>query len=266
MRRDQPGSFTWGLGHAAVARKPPRPPTPMDARRCTATRSQPDFRGLEGYEDHDVGSLFFWNDAGKLIAVAVDLSWPLPCRHNRALFAQKSISDFYAGRVGQQQFKGCDIYQDFRELLAHKDIDAVWGCMPDHWHDVIYSRAIEAGKDIYGEKPLTRWIAEGIKVRDAVRPLRMRLSDGYVSAKLAAVRQACELAINGYLGKVHTIQVGAQGGTSYPAEPPSNPPEGFDYNMWKAGRPYHPVQTRNKSSGWPIGFREEQLPRRSCLG
>ena len=131
------------------------------------------------------------------------------CRRDRALLAQKSINDFYAGRVGQQQFKGCDIYNDFRELLARKDIDAVWGCVPDHWHGVVYSRAIEAGKDIYGEKPLTRWIADGIKVRDAVRRYGCVFQTGTMQRSWPQFRQACELAINGYLGKVHTIHVAA---------------------------------------------------------
>ncbi len=43
---------------------------------------------------------------------------------------------------GTEKFQGCDIYNDFRELLARDDIDAVWGCVPDHWHGVVYSQAI----------------------------------------------------------------------------------------------------------------------------
>jgi len=166
------------------------------------------------------------------------------CRRERALLAQKNINDFYAGRVGRQQFKGCDIYNDFRDLLARKDIDAVWGCVPDHWHGVVYSRAIEAGKDIYGEKPITRWIADGIKVRDAVRRYGCVFQTGTMQRSWRQFPQACELAINGYLGKVHTIQVGAPGGTSYPAEPPCSPPEGFDYDMWTGPAPYIPFDKK----------------------
>lgn len=159
------------------------------------------------------------------------------CRRERALAAQKNVNDFYAGRVGLHKFKGCDIYNDFRDLLARKDIDAVWGCVPDHWHGVVYSRAIEAGKDIYGEKPITRWIAEGIKVRNAVRRHGCVFQTGTMQRSCGQFSQACELAINGYLGKIHTIEVGAPGGTSYPAEPPCDPPEGFDYDMWTGPAP-----------------------------
>ena len=166
------------------------------------------------------------------------------CRRDRALAAQKSVNDFYAGRVGQQKFNGCDIYNDFRDLLARKDIDAVWGCVPDHWHGVVYSRAIEAGKDIYGEKPITRWIADGIKVRDAVRRHGCVFQTGTMQRSWSQFPQACELAINGYLGKIHTIEVGAPGGTSYPAEPPCAPPEGFDYDMWTGPAPMIPFDKK----------------------
>ena len=71
----KPGSFTWGLGHAAVAEN--RRATYADGHaEMYGNTNRPDFRGLEGYEDHDVGSLFFWNDAGKLIAIAVNVSCP----------------------------------------------------------------------------------------------------------------------------------------------------------------------------------------------
>ena len=71
----KPGSFTWGLGHAAVAEN--RRATYADGRAVMYGKTdQPDFRGLEGYEDHDVGTLFFWNESGKLIAIAVNVSCP----------------------------------------------------------------------------------------------------------------------------------------------------------------------------------------------
>ena len=166
------------------------------------------------------------------------------CRRDRALLAQKNINDFYAGRVGRQKYQGCDIYNDFRDLLARKDIQAVWGCVPDHWHGVVYNRAIEAGKDIYGEKPITRWIADGIKVRDAVRRYGCVFQTGTMQRSWADFPQACELAINGYLGKIHTIYVGAPGGTAYPAEPPCDPPPGFDYDMWTGPAPLIPFDKK----------------------
>jgi hypothetical protein len=71
----KPGSFTWGLGHAAVTEN--RRAIYADGRAVMYGKTdQPGFRGLEGYEDHDVGTLFFWNESGKLIAIAVNVSCP----------------------------------------------------------------------------------------------------------------------------------------------------------------------------------------------
>ena len=71
----KPGSFTWGLGHAAVAEN--RRALYADGRAVMYGKTdQSDFRGLEGCEDHDVGTLFFWNESGQLIAIAVNVSCP----------------------------------------------------------------------------------------------------------------------------------------------------------------------------------------------
>jgi hypothetical protein len=71
----KPGSFTWGLGHAAVAEN--RRALYADGHAVMYGKTdQVDFRGLEGHEDHDVGTLFFWSESGKLIAIAVNLSCP----------------------------------------------------------------------------------------------------------------------------------------------------------------------------------------------
>jgi predicted dehydrogenase len=166
------------------------------------------------------------------------------CRRERAQLAQTQVNQFYADRLGQHSYQGCEIYNDFRDVLDRDDIDVIWGCVPDHWHGVVYSRAIEAGKDLYGEKPVTRWIAQGVAVRDAVRRYGCVFQTGTQQRSDPKFRQACELARNGYLGRVHTIYVGAPGGRSYPAEPPSDPPEGFDYDMWSGPAPYIPFDTK----------------------
>ena len=71
----KPGSFTWGLGHAAVAEN--RRATYADGRSVMyGQTNQPDFRGLEGYVDHDIGSMFFWDEAGKLIAMTINVVCP----------------------------------------------------------------------------------------------------------------------------------------------------------------------------------------------
>ena len=73
--------------------------------------------------------------------------------------AKKRVDDFYA-KKNDASFKGCDAYNDFRELLARKDIDVVVIATPDHWHAYIAIAAAKAGKDIYCEKPLCQSIVE----------------------------------------------------------------------------------------------------------
>lgn len=70
-----PGSVTWGLGHAVVAYNRRTVYADGSAKMYGPT-DVPEFRGLEGYEDHDVGSLFFWNGAGKLVSIVVNVSCP----------------------------------------------------------------------------------------------------------------------------------------------------------------------------------------------
>jgi predicted dehydrogenase len=113
---------------------------------------------------------------------------------------------------------------------------------------VTYSRVIEAGKDLYGEKPVTRWIDQGVKVRDAVRLHGCVFQTGTQQRSSPHFRHACQLARSGYLGGLHTVEVGAPGGRSYPVEPPCDPPDGFDYDRWTGPAPYFPFD--NKRCEW----------------
>jgi predicted dehydrogenase len=73
--------------------------------------------------------------------------------------ARKRVEDAYAKARDKENYKGCAAFNDFRELLERKDIDAVVIATPDHWHALPAVYAARAGKDIYCEKPLTRTIA-----------------------------------------------------------------------------------------------------------
>jgi predicted dehydrogenase len=179
--------------------------------------------------------------------------WPLPdhqviaiadCRKKRREHAGNWVNDGYAKRTGMADYKGCDLYNDFEEVLARDDIDAVWGCVPDHWHGVLCDRIIRSGKDLYGEKPVTRYIAEGQHVQKLVREYGIVFQTGTQQRSDWKFRHACNLATNGYLGKVHTIEVGAPGGMAYPAAPPCKIPEGFDYERWTGPAPMIPFDSQ----------------------
>ena len=74
---------------------------------------------------------------------------------------QDAVNAYYAKKTGAGQYKGCDAYNDFREIIGRKDIDAVAIVVPDHWHAIMTIMAAKAGKDIYCEKPLSLTIRAG---------------------------------------------------------------------------------------------------------
>ena len=166
------------------------------------------------------------------------------CRRERAERARDVVNAMYAERTGFENYKGCDITWDFEEVLDRPDIDALWGTVPDHWHGPIYSRMIRSGKDIYGEKPLTRYVKQGVKVVQMARQYGTIFQVGTQQRSSPHFRLACELARNGYLGKVHTIEVAAPRGAAYPAAEPCPVPDGFDYDRWSGPAPIFPFDAK----------------------
>ncbi|MBM4050708.1 MAG: Gfo/Idh/MocA family oxidoreductase, partial [Planctomycetes bacterium] len=83
--------------------------------------------------------------------------------------AKEEVDKYYAQQVKDGSYKGCATYNDFRELLARDDIDAVAISTPDHWHAIISIEAAKSGKDIYCEKPLSLTIREARAMVNAVR-------------------------------------------------------------------------------------------------
>ncbi len=142
--------------------------------------------------------------------------------------------------------KGVAEYNDFRELIARTDLDAVSIAVPDHWHALIATAAAKAGLDIYGEKPLGYTIAEGRAIVDAVDRYGVVWQTGSWQRSVRNFRTACELVRNGRIGKVHTVRVGLPAGYSVSEQGgfrPAPVPEGFDYDMWLGpapGVPYCP--------------------------
>jgi predicted dehydrogenase len=158
-------------------------------------------------------------------------------------------------RYGSKSEKGCAAYNDFREVLDRDDIDTVLIAPQDHWHGVMAVMAAEAGKDMYCEKPLGVAVAESQAIRNAVRRYARVFQTGTQQRSDRKFRHACELARNGYLGKLHTVKVGAPG-PSYRRryKGPTTPepvPEGFDYDMYVGPAPMKPYNRgRLDWPGW----------------
>ena len=153
----------------------------------------------------------------------------------------KIVEDHYAEKSGGT-YKGCDIYGDFRELLARDDINAVVISTPDHWHAIIVIQSAMAGKDIYCEKPLSQTIAEARAMVNAVRRYGRVFQTGSMQRSDWHFRLGCELVLNGYIGRLQNVTVGVGGpprDKPLPAEPV---PDYLDWDMWLGpalSRPYN---------------------------
>jgi hypothetical protein len=153
------------------------------------------------------------------------------------------VNKHYAAATASGSYKGCDMYTDFREVIARKDIDAVAVIAPDHWHAIMTIRAAAVGKDIYCQKPLGLTVRDGQEMIKAVRANKRILQTGSQWRSNPVIRQFCEAVRNGVVGqpKKVTTYVAAnnfQGpGPGWKADPV---PEGFDYDMWLGPAPKAP--------------------------
>jgi predicted dehydrogenase len=129
---------------------------------------------------------------------------------------------------------------DWRELCDRKDIDIVQVTTPDHWHALAAITALNAGKDVYCEKPLANSIYESRKIVDAVKKNDRILQVGSQERSNPKCRYAAELVLNGRIGKLHTIRVHLPTNEQHHKVvqgmknvPPAEPvPEGFDFDRW----------------------------------
>jgi predicted dehydrogenase len=153
------------------------------------------------------------------------------------------VNRFYAQKTTSGHYRGCDMYSDFRDVLARPDIDAVAIITPDHWHAIQTVLAARAGKDIYCQKPLTLTVADGRDMIQAVRRHKRILQTGSQWRSHALMRHACELVRNGRVGKLQRVETyvaknnfegPGPGWTEMPV------PEGFDYDAWLGPAPKVP--------------------------
>lgn len=157
--------------------------------------------------------------------------------------AKKRVDEKYTEKAGAG-YKGCAAYNDFREVLARKDIDAVLIATPDHWHAFIAIAAVKAGKDVYCEKPLTYNVHEAVELVKAVRKTDRVFQVGSQQRSSKEFRVACELVRNRVLGKLTAIHV-SFGDPAKPYREPTEPVEpGLDWNLWCGPGPlvgYNPM-------------------------
>jgi predicted dehydrogenase len=142
------------------------------------------------------------------------------------------VKEIHAKTPALGKYAEIPVYQDFKELLALKNVDAVVIASPDHWHAAMSVRAAAAGKDIYCEKPLSLTVKEGRAMVDATRKYKRVFQTGSMQRSWPEFRQAAELIRNGYLGEIKSIKVNV-------GPPPisydlaaEEIPMGLDFDKW----------------------------------
>ena len=148
--------------------------------------------------------------------------------------------------------EGCAAYHDYRELIARDDLDAVIVATPDHWHAKIAMEAIESGKDVYCEKPVTHTFAEGKALHEAVAKRGAVFQVGSQQRSMPEFRRAVELVRNGVLGKLTKVEIGLPPGyeTAMGSTEVETPPETLDYPAWCGPSPQLPYMRARHHRWW----------------
>ena len=132
------------------------------------------------------------------------------------------------------------IFEDYRELLARKDVDVVMIGTPDHWHAKMVIDACRAGKDVYVEKPLTLTVDEGKRLTDVVRQTGCVVQVGSWQRSDHRFRLAVEMVRQGRLGRLKRVDVvlgkNKTGGPFERRRPPGN----LNWDLWQGQTPHVP--------------------------
>jgi len=137
----------------------------------------------------------------------------------------------------------CRTYGDYREFLEKEKLDAVSIALPDHWHGIIYTEAVNKKLHVYGEKPICRTIKDGQTIVAAVKKNNVIWQTGSWQRSQPHFRRGAELVINGRIGKVSRIDVGLpDGGRSIGTPPVKDVPPELNWEMWLGPAPKVPYR------------------------
>ena len=142
--------------------------------------------------------------------------------------------------------------QDIRKLLENKDIDAVSIATPNHWHTLAALWAMQAGKDVYVEKPVSHNVTEGRRLVQAAKKYDRICQAGTQSRSHKAMQEAMAYIHDGKIGKVSLAR-----GLCYKprnsigkVDAPQPIPEGIDYDLWLGPAPNKPLMRKHLHYDW----------------
>jgi len=141
-------------------------------------------------------------------------------------------------------------YRDCREAFENKDIDCVSAAVPNHWHALLAIWGMQAGKDVYTEKPACYNIAEGLRMIEAARKYNRICQIGTQSRSMPGTIDAIEFIHAGKIGEVNLAR-----GLCYKPRGSIGPkgeydvPSNIDYNLWTGPAPFHEKSRYNTDKG-----------------
>ncbi len=161
--------------------------------------------------------------------------------------AKRRIDKHYNSTSGR-----VSITDDFREICQRDDIDAVVVATPDHWHALCTLEALQNGKDVYCEKPVTHTFHEGQLVYREVAKQKAVFQVGSQQRSSEEFRRAVQLVRSGILGKVQRIEVGLPPGYDKPQGDTKvlTPPDHLDYDRWCGPAPKLPYMRARHHRWW----------------
>jgi len=157
-----------------------------------------------------------------------------------------------AAEVKEQFIQSPKLYKDFRKMLEQKDIDAVIIGTPDHWHCLLLVYALQAGKDVYVEKPMANTIEECNIMVKASNHYNRIVQVGQQQRSGFIFQKAMELIKSGAIGNLRKVNIWANfeygvGPEIIPDEPV---PAGVDYDMWLGPAPQRPFNRNRFHGSW----------------
>ena len=160
-----------------------------------------------------------------------------------------AVGDIYEGRLERAKERwGNQVFttRDYREILAKKDIDAVIIGTPDHWHARIAVDAMNAGKDVYVEKPMVQKVADGHLVIEAAKKTNRILQVGSQRVSSIIYDKARELLAAGAIGQLNLVEAwwdrnSALGAWQY-SIPPDASPANIDWDRYLGSAPKRPFE------------------------
>lgn len=151
---------------------------------------------------------------------------------------QKHLASSMSNLSKMQPDWKVDTYEDFRHILDRKDIDAITCATPDHWHATIDTLAFQAGKDVYGEKPLSYDVLEGQKMLAAQQKYGSIFQLGTQIHAGDNYHRVVEIIKSGVLGDINTVRLWKSGGIpELKMTKGQTVPSTLNWDMWQGPAP-----------------------------